>query len=168
MVMATQNPVESFGTYPLPEAQIDRFLLKLKIGYPSVEEEQQIIHDKSAPKGSISAVIGQEDVIWLCSAADRVTLDPDIERYIVELVAATRTNSRVLLGSSPRGSISLSRTSKVHALMAGRNYVIPDDVKYLAPFVLGHRMILTHEAKTEKIEPEKIVREILDSVIAPS
>ncbi|MCD8110726.1 MAG: MoxR family ATPase [Clostridiales bacterium] len=168
MVMATQNPVESFGTYPLPEAQIDRFLLKLKIGYPSVVEEQQIIHDKSTPKAGISAVVDREDVIWLCEAADRVAMDDDIERYIVELVAATRTNSRVVLGSSPRGSIALSRTAKVHALMAGRNYVIPDDVKYLAPYVLAHRLILTHEAKTEKIEPEKIIGEILDSVIAPS
>lgn len=168
MVMATQNPVESFGTYPLPEAQIDRFLLKLKVGYPSVEEEQQIIHDKTTVREGLSAVISKEDVIWLSSAADRVSMDPDIERYIVEIVSATRTNSRVLLGSSPRGSIALSRTAKVHALFAGRSYVIPDDVKYLAPFVLAHRLILTHEAKTDRIEPEKIVQEILDSVVAPS
>ncbi|MCD8364541.1 MAG: MoxR family ATPase, partial [Clostridiales bacterium] len=168
MVMATQNPVESFGTYPLPEAQIDRFLLKLQIGYPSVAEEQRIIHDKSAEREELSAVISREDVIWLCEAADRVAMDPDIERYIVEITSATRTNSRVLLGSSPRGSIALSRTSRVRALFSGRNYVIPDDVKYLAPYVLAHRLILTHEAKTDRIEPEKVIQEILDSVIAPS
>ncbi len=168
MVMATQNPVESFGTYPLPEAQIDRFVLKLKIGYPSVEEEQQIIHAKSTGGAELSAVITRDEVIWLTQIATKVYMDKDIERYIVELVSATRTNSKVTLGSSPRGSIALSRTAKVRALFSGRGYVIPDDVKYMAPYVLAHRLILSHEAKAQRIMPEKIIKEILDSVIAPS
>lgn len=168
MVMATQNPVESFGTYPLPEAQIDRFVLKLKIGYPSVEEEQRIVHSKTAGGGILSSIISREDVIWLTQMAGKVYTDPDIERYVVELVAATRTNSKVTLGSSPRGSIALNRTAKVRALFSGRGYVIPDDVKYMAPYVLAHRLILSHEAKAQRIIPEKIIQEILDSVIAPS
>ena len=167
MVMATQNPVESFGTYPLPEAQIDRFLIKLKIGYPQLEEEQTIIHMKAANAEKASAVVSKEDIVWLGDISSRVYTEPDIERYIVELVAATRSNAKVLLGSSPRGSIALNKTTKVLALFNGRNYVIPDDVKFMADYVLSHRLILTHEAKVDKIDPSLVVKEILDSVVAP-
>ena len=167
MVMATQNPVESFGTYPLPEAQIDRFLIKLSMGYPSVDEERAIIHNKTSGKKKAQPVVTKSDVIWLSSAAQRVFTEPAIERYIVQLTAATRNNSKIALGSSPRGSIALNIASKAYALSKGRNYVIPDDVKYLAPYVLAHRITLSHEAKTERISPEKIIADILDSVVAP-
>jgi MoxR-like ATPase len=167
MVMATQNPVESFGTYPLPEAQIDRFLIKLSMGYPSIEEEQNIIHKKSGGLKKCSAVVSKQDIIRLASAADRVHTDPAIERYIVEIVAATRKNSRVALGSSPRGSIALNTSAKVIALFRGRDYVIPDDVKYLAPFVLAHRITLSHEAKTERVTADKIIGDILDNILTP-
>lgn len=167
MVMATQNPLESFGTYPLPEAQIDRFLIKLSMGYPTIDEEQLIIHGGGRAKRELGAVISREEVLLLRELADRVWVEPDVERYMVEIVAATRHNSRIALGSSPRGSIALNSSSKVYALFRGRGFVVPDDVKYLAPFVLGHRISLSHEAKTEQIEPNALIQEIVNSVVAP-
>lgn len=167
MVMATQNPLESFGTYPLPEAQIDRFLIKLTMGYPTIEEEQRIIHGGSRAKNELRAVISRDEVLRLRELADRVWVEPDVERYIVEIVAATRHNSKIALGSSPRGSIALIGASRVYALFQARGYVVPDDVKYLAPFVLGHRISLSHEAKTEQTEPCELIREIVNSVMAP-
>ncbi len=167
MVMATQNPVESFGTYPLPEAQIDRFLIKIGMGYPTVDEERIIIHNGSKPKEQLQAVISKEEVLELRDLADQVVVSEDIERYIVELVAATRNNSKIFLGSSPRGSIALNTTSKVIALFHGRGYVIPDDVKYMAPYVLCHRIIMSQEAKAQHISADKVIQEILESVAVP-
>jgi len=167
LVMATQNPLESFGTYPLPEAQIDRFLLKLSIGYPTIADEQHILHSSKQAKRDLRAVVSRQDVLDLSSTADCVRVDDSISRYIVEIVAATRSNSMIELGSSPRGSISLYNSAKVYALFRGRGYVIPDDVKYLAPFVLGHRIILSHEAKTERIEATALIQRIVESVVAP-
>ena len=167
MVMATQNPLESFGTYPLPEAQIDRFLIKLSMGYPSIEEERRIIHGGAKAKAVISSVISRREVLELQELADRVWVEPDVERYIVEIVAATRQNARITLGSSPRGSIALNAAAKALALFRGRGYVIADDVKYLAPFVLGHRISLSHEARTERIEPNEMIRRIVEQVLAP-
>ncbi len=167
MVMATQNPLESFGTYPLPEAQIDRFLIKLSMGYPTVEEEQRIVHNGTKAKAAISAVITRQEVLELRELADRVWVEPAVERYMVEIVTATRHNSKITLGSSPRGSISLNAAAKVLALFRGRSYVIPDDVKYLAPFVLGHRISLSHEAKTERQDPNALIQEVVEQVLAP-
>lgn len=167
MVMATQNPLESFGTYPLPEAQIDRFLVKLSMGYPTLEEEQRIVHMGPGAKASVSAVISRGEVLELRELADRVWVDPAVERYMVEIVAATRSSARVTLGSSPRGSISLNAAAKVLALFRGRGYVTADDVKYLAPFVLGHRITLSHEAKTERLDPNTLIRELVEQVLAP-
>ena len=167
MVMATQNPVESFGTYPLPEAQIDRFMMKLSIGYPSLDEEQYIVHIGPQAKKALQPVISRQDVLDLRKTAERVWVDPAIERYIVEIVASTRQNSRILLGSSPRGSLSLYAASKVYALFQERGYVIPDDVKFLAPFVLGHRIILTHEAKTDEVDPNELIEQIVNSIVTP-
>lgn len=167
MVMATQNPLESFGTYPLPEAQIDRFLIKLSMGYPTIEEEQRIIHGGKRAKASLSAVISRDEVLALRALADRVWVDPAVERYMVEIVSATRHSSKITLGSSPRGSIALNAASKVLALFRGRSYVIADDVKYLAPFVLGHRISLSHEAKTERQDPVDLIQELVDQVLAP-
>ncbi|MCC8123607.1 MAG: AAA family ATPase [Oscillospiraceae bacterium] len=167
LVMATQNPLESFGTYPLPEAQIDRFLIKLSMGYPTVEEEQRIVHLGRAARVQLKAVISRAQVLELSALADRVRVDPAVERYIVEIVAATRTNAKITLGSSPRGSIALNNAAKALALFHGRGYVIPDDVKYLAPFVLGHRIILGHEAKTESVDPNALITAIVDGIVAP-
>jgi MoxR-like ATPase len=167
MVMATQNPLESFGTYPLPEAQIDRFLLKLSMGYPTIEEEQQILHGGSRAKAALRPVISREETLELQQLADRVWVDPAVERYVVEIVAATRQNPRITLGSSPRGSIALYAAAKVLALFRGRGYVIADDVKYLAPFVLGHRITLSHEAKSEGLDVNALIREIVSQVLPP-
>jgi MoxR-like ATPase len=167
MVMATQNPLESFGTYPLPEAQIDRFLLKLSMGYPTIEEEQQILHGGSRAKAALRPVISREETLELQQLADRVWVDPAVERYVVEIVAATRQNPRITLGSSPRGSIALYAAAKVLALFRGRGYVIADDVKYLAPFVLGHRITLSHEAKSEGLDANTLIREIVSQVLPP-
>lgn len=168
MVMATQNPLESFGTYPLPEAQIDRFLIKLSMGYPTIDEEQRIIHAGQTSKKALSSVISQQEVIQLSKTADMVWLDESIERYIVEIVAATRSNSKISLGSSPRGSLALTCASRVLALARGRGYVIPDDIKFLAPFVLGHRIILSHEAKTDRVDPNALINEIVNNIVAPN
>ena len=167
MVMATPNPLDSFGTYPLPEAQIDRFLIKLAMGYPTVEEEQRIIHKGKGAKTALAAVISRQEVLELQTLADRVWVDPAVERYMVEIVAATRSNPKITLGSSPRGSIALNAASKVLALFRGRSYVTADDVKYLAPFVLGHRIILSHEAKTGRLTPTNLISEIVGQVLAP-
>lgn len=167
MVMATQNPLESFGTYPLPEAQIDCFLIKLSMGYPSIEEEQRIVHAGGAAKAKLSAVISRQEVLDLRALADRVWVEPDVERYMVEIVAATRRHPKLALGSSPRGSLALNSGAKVLALFRGRSYVVPDDVKYLAPFVLGHRITLSHEAKAGQTDPKAQIGEIVDGVLAP-
>lgn len=167
MVMATQNPLESFGTYPLPEAQIDRFLVKLSMGYPTMEEEQRIVHVGAKAKAAISAVISRQEVLELRELADRVWVDPAVERYMVQIVTATRNNPKITLGSSPRGSISLNAAAKALALFRGRGYATADDVKYLAPFVLGHRITLSHEAKTEHLDPNTLIRELVEQVLAP-
>ncbi len=167
MVLATQNPLESFGTYPLPDAQIDRFLLKLSMGYPSIEEERRIIHGGRASKKSIRPVISRGDVVQLSAAADSVFVDESVERYIVEITAATRTHAGITLGVSPRGSIALYSASKALALMRGRDYVLPDDIKYLTPSVLAHRITLSSEAKLNRTRPEALIAEIVDGIAIP-
>ncbi|MCD8208122.1 MAG: MoxR family ATPase [Bacteroidales bacterium] len=167
LVLATQNPVESFGTYPLPEAQIDRFLLKLSLGYATLDEETEIISMTRQTKQELEPVISQEEMLELSSMAERVYMAPSLNRYIVELVGATRTSAETVLGSSPRGGIALHDASRAYALMKGKDYVTPEDIKYLAPYILGHRMILTHEAKLAHRTGLDIIRDILDSVVVP-
>lgn len=167
MVLATQNPLESFGTYPLPDAQIDRFLIKLSMGYPSVEEERKIIHNGKASKKKIGPVVTRQDVVALSDLAEQIRVDESIERYIVEIVTATRSHQSISLGVSPRGSIALHGASRVLALMRGRGYVIPDDVKYLAPSILAHRLSLSNEAKLNHIDPKTLIAEIVDSIVVP-
>lgn len=167
MVLATQNPIESLGTYQLPEAQIDRFMIKLSLGYPKLEDEISIVMFGKAAKKKISEVIASDDVVSLIETSAHVRIDRIVASYIVHIIAATRTNADIKLGSSPRGSIALYALAKAYALYQGRNYVIPDDVKYLAPYVLSHRIILTHAAKTEKKNPSDIIRNIVSSVVVP-
>lgn len=167
MVLATQNPIESLGTYQLPEAQIDRFMIKLSMGYPELEEEVAILlHGKQA-KREISYVVNQGDVVELIDWNDKVWVDELVATYIVHIVKATRTHADIRLGSSPRGSLALFAMAKAYAMYHGRNYVIPDDVKYLAPYVLAHRIMLTHTAKTEKKDPAEIIRNIVATVVVP-
>lgn len=168
-VMATQNPIEYEGTYPLPEAQLDRFLMKIKMGYPSHVEEIEVLRraEKSAPIETLNAVVTLEELIQLQQSVKEVTVDETIKSYIVDLASRTRKDPYVYLGASPRGSIALMRASQAHAFLKGRDYVTPDDVQYLAPFVFSHRMILRSEAKYEGITAEEIVERILAKTNVP-
>jgi len=166
MVLATQNPIESFGTYPLPEAQIDRFFVKITLGYPLFEEEAKVVTMSGRAK-SLQAVAGAEDVVNLQQLATRVTVHPMLVKYIVELVTATRNHPDLTLGSSPRGGIVIYKMSRAYALMKNRNYVLPDDIKYLAPYILAHRVMLTHDAKISRKSPGDVVKSILNTVLVP-
>ena len=168
MVLATQNPVDSFGTYPLPEAQIDRFLIKVSLGYPALEEEIRVVTGSRAAKRALKPVVTREDVLALRAAAEQVYVSPALARYLVELTAATRSHPDLLLGSSPRGGIALYNLARAYALAKGRDYVLPDDIKYLAPSVLAHRLTLTHEAKLAGKSGAQVIAEIVQSVLIPA
>ncbi len=167
MVLATQNPLESFGTYPLPEAQIDRFLIKVSIGYPELDDEMKVVAMEQSVKEHLQPVVTGGDILELREAAKQVYVSPMIVKYIVDIITATRNSPDILLGSSPRGGIALYRLCCAYALYQGRNYVIPDDVKYLAPYVLCHRIILSHEAKTNKKTAAQIIDSMLNSILVP-
>ena len=164
MVLATQNPIEQFGTYPLPEAQVDRFLIKLSMGYPAFEQEVHVLELGESAKKNLSAVIGSEDVLGVRNVAAEVTVSTMVMRYIVEIVTATRNNPEIQIGSSPRGGIALTALSRAYALLQGRDYVLPDDVKYLAPYVLCHRLSLAHEAKVQGRTAKDIIGSILSGI----
>lgn len=168
-VIATENNIEYQGTYPLPEGQLDRFMIRLSLGYPDGSEESLILdkHAVEHPLAKACQVISSEEVISLQRAARDVFLDASLRDYIVETVAATRNHPSVLLGASPRGSINLSQASRSLALLHGREYVLPDDIKTLAVPVLAHRLILKPEARMRKISPEDVVAEILSTVSVP-
>ncbi len=177
MVLATQNPIEQEGTYPLPEAQVDRFMLKLKITYPSKEEEKQILQRmaKSAPELTVDPVIEPSDILRLRLLTDEIYMDEKVEDYIVDIVQATRTpeqyglevGSLIQYGASPRATIYLTMASKAHALLQGRGYVTPQDVKAVGMDVLRHRVIITYEAEAEEKTSEDVVSAIFDNVAVP-
>ncbi|WP_462413153.1 AAA family ATPase [Neobacillus sp. Marseille-QA0830] len=168
-VMATQNPIEYEGTYPLPEAQLDRFLLKMKMGYPDINEEMEVLNraQKVPPIEDLQPVIDLEGLQELQNEAKEVYVDDTIKRYIVDIVHRTREYGSVYLGASPRGSIALMKAAQAYAFMFARNYVLPDDVQYLAPFVLSHRIILKSEAKFEGISAEDVVNRVVARVPVP-
>ncbi|PFQ48922.1 AAA family ATPase [Bacillus cereus] len=169
-VMATQNPVEYEGTYSLPEAQLDRFLLKLKMGYPTPEEEFEILNrmEKTNPLSHLQAITTIEELLYIQQSVREVNMDKAIKHYIVKLVTQTRTYNSIQLGASPRGSIALMKASQAYAFIHGRNYVIPDDVKFLAPYVLAHRLILKMEAKLEGITGEQVIAKIVARTTVPT
>ncbi|ASS70160.1 AAA family ATPase [Bacillus atrophaeus] len=169
LLMATQNPVEYEGTYPLPEAQLDRFLFKLRMGYPSVEEELEVLalQEKSHPIETMEPVITKEQFVRLQQEVQHVQVDASIKAYIVDLTHKTRQHPSVYLGVSPRGSIALMKAAQAYALMHNRDYVIPDDIQYLAPYSLPHRMILHSEAKFEGMQSEAVIREIISNAKVP-
>ena len=167
MVMATQNPLESYGTYPLPEAQIDRFLIKLAIGYPDFIEEVKMIHMGNRGKEMIGPVVTGNDIMTLRAAAEEVYVSVSMEKYIVEIIKATRNSSELTLGSSPRGSIALMRMSRVYAMSQGREYVVPEDIQYLVPYILGHRITRNHDAKAAGRTPEMILADMIGSIAVP-
>ena len=177
LVMATQNPIEQEGTYPLPEAQVDRFMLKVIVGYPSKEEEKQIIRmNNSGEFPKANKVVEPEDIIKARKVVREVYMDEKIERYIVDIVYATRTPADyglsdlagfISYGASPRASISLSMAAKAYAFIKRRGYVIPEDVRAVCPEVLRHRIGLTYEAEAENVVTENIIERIINAVIVP-
>ncbi|GIN42300.1 MoxR family ATPase [Heyndrickxia oleronia] len=168
-VMATQNPIEYEGTYPLPEAQLDRFLLKMKMGYPTKDEEIEVLTrtQKQAPIEGLDSVISLDELVELQDQVKEVYVDHTIKHYIVELSHYTRTHKSVYLGVSPRASIALMKASQAYAFLHGRDFIIPDDVQYLAPFVFSHRIILKADAKYGGKTAEDIIKEILHYVQVP-
>lgn len=168
-VMATQNPIEYEGTYPLPEAQLDRFILKLKMGYPTFAEELEMLERTSNnhPIETIEAVMSKEELVDIQEEVKEVYMDKNVQQYIIHLVSRTRENSAIYLGVSPRGSIALMRAAKAYAYIYGRDYVLPDDVKFLAPYVFSHRIILTSEARYEGMTNIDTIDSIVKSTHIP-
>lgn len=170
IVVATQNPIEYEGTFPLPEAQLDRFLLRLSLGYPSAEDEVEILamrHERKRDSASLEQVTRPEDFIAMRNAVEHVHISPDLEEYIVKIVAKTRTHSRIELGSSPRGSLALLKLSRAWAAINGRDFVIPDDVKDFVEPALGHRLIYDPNLWGNQRAEKEILAEILQSVPVP-
>src|SRR3989440_5077803 len=169
IVIATQNPIELEGTFPLPEAQLDRFLMRLRLDYPSQTEERLILRrfKEEQPLSELQPVVVAERLQTLQHLIRRVRVEPGIENYIVELVRATRTHSAIELGVSPRGTLALYRASQAYAAVSGRNYTIPDDVKHMARSVLSHRMITTSQARLHGRVMEQIVEDVLHTVPVP-
>lgn len=168
-VMATQNPIEYEGTYPLPEAQLDRFLLKIRMGYPTKQEEIEVLRraENTVPIDEIAAVLTIEQLIELKRQVREVHVEDNIKEYIVSLAQHTRHHENVYLGVSPRASIALMRASQSYAFMKGRDYVIPDDVQYLVKFVFGHRLMLKPEARYEGMTEEQVIDRVLRFVNVP-
>ncbi len=169
LVIATQNPVELEGTFPLPEAQLDRFLLRIKLGYPQESEEEDMLarFQSADPLANLQAVASSQEVIDHQVAVRHVYVDPVLRNYLVQIVQATRTHSDVELGASPRASIGLYRCSQAMAAIQGRDYVSPDDIKLLAPYTLAHRMILKSQARLRERTTEDVVVQILDQIPVP-
>jgi MoxR-like ATPase len=169
VVIATENPVEMEGTFPLPEAQLDRFLLRLEIGYPDPAGEAEVLrrHGQLEPLDQVTAVLGQEELAGLIAEARAVSASDDVLAYVVEICRQTREHRDVKLGVSPRGSLSLLRAARSHAFLDGRSYVLPDDVKAMAMAALAHRLILSPEAMVRSISAQSVVQDILESVPAP-
>ncbi|EPZ40957.1 hypothetical protein N007_17675 [Alicyclobacillus acidoterrestris ATCC 49025] len=169
-VLATENPIEFEGTFPLPEAQLDRFLLKFQMGYPSVEEELQILkgQQRRHPIDEIDAVVDPKEILaWRTSVRD-VRVDEELQKYIVALVQQTRNLTDVYLGASPRASLALFRAAQALAFISNRTYVIPDDVRFLAPYVLGHRLLLTADARLSGVGVDTVVNQLLNVVPVPT
>lgn len=169
MVLATQNPIEYEGTFPLPEAQLDRFLLRVQIGYPNQKDETEILgrQQLSHPVNSLKSVIEVEELLETIEAVKRIHVAEIIKRYMVDLVNRTRQHEDVYLGASPRGSLGLFRIGQVLAAQAGRNYVVPDDIKAAAVPVLAHRIIVSPAGRIRELTADRIVEEILDSLPVP-
>lgn len=168
-VIATQNPVEQFGTFPLPEAQLDRFFMRLSMGYPEFLEEKDILdrYISKDPLESLQSIVSLEDIDFVQNHFSEVYVSEEIKKYIIEIVAATRNHSNVELGCSPRASLNLMKASQAFAAILGRDYVIPEDIKEMAPVILSHRLILKNELRVGLEKPEDIIQDILNAVNAP-
>ena len=177
LVLATQNPIEQEGTYPLPEAQVDRFLMKVIIGYPTKEEEKQIVRQNiAAVKANVQALVKPEEILEIRKIVEKIYIDEKIEKYIVDIVFATRfpsdyglndLTSIISFGASPRASISMAIAARAYAFLRGRGYVIPEDVRAICHDVLRHRIGLSYEAEANNISADEVVSEILDKIAVP-
>lgn len=169
MVLATQNPIEYEGTFPLPEAQLDRFLLRIRLGYPTQSEEMEVLdrQQRIHPIENIGQVVGVEELLEAQAAIKEIYIDELVKKYMVELVRETRDHPDVYLGSSSRGALALYRLGQARAAMFGRDYVLPDDIKSLAAAALGHRIIVGPAARIKDVEQEAIVDDILAKVAVP-
>jgi MoxR-like ATPase len=170
VVLATQNPIEYEGTYPLPEAQLDRFLTRLGVGYPSREEEWEVLERRIAQRSDdvvLEPRAGAADLLAMRQAIERVHVDPAVGRYLVDVVAATRRSPRVQVGASPRGSLALLKLARSRAALLCRDFVVPEDVKAVAVAALAHRLTLRPELWVQRVRGEDVVRECLDSVPTP-
>jgi MoxR-like ATPase len=171
LVIATQNPIEYEGTYPLPEAQLDRFLVRLRVGYPSGDEEVAILKariDRATDEVELHAIVDAAELSAMQEGVEQVFVADSVTRYMVDLVEATRASARLQVGASPRGTLALLKLSRAHAVMDGRDYVVPDDVKAVAVPALAHRLILRPELWVQRVRAEQVVEECLASVPAPS
>jgi len=170
LVIATQNPIELEGTYPLPEAQLDRFVLRVAVGYPSVEEEREILERRRHRRDDharLAPVVTREELLAMQRALEDVFVSEAVERYIVDLVQATRRNHRVALGASPRGALAMLKLARAEAVLRGRDFALPDDVKAVAVPALAHRLILQPELWAARLSPAHVVEQLLTEVPAP-
>ena len=172
IVIATQNPVEHYGTFPLPESQLDRFMLRITIGYPSPEEEEKLLRTRKGrdPLESIGLVLTDKDLLELQDAVDRVRMDTSLTTYLMDIVSATRRSNLIQVGVSPRGSLSMYKLAQAHALAAGRDYCIPDDIKKLAVPAFAHRIVLSTDygpQATGASSADQVIRNIVESVPVP-
>jgi MoxR-like ATPase len=170
ITIATQNPIEYEGTFPLPEAQLDRFMIKLSVGYPSRDEERQILHDRHQRQNDhfdLQPITDSAGLVAMREATEQVYIDPDLELYIVDLVQSTRQHNKISIGASPRGALALLKLGRAWAAMQSRDYVIPDDVKHFVHPVLGHRIILDPDLWNSRVANKNILSEILASVPVP-
>lgn len=169
MVLATQNPIEYEGTFPLPEAQLDRFLLRLRLGYPSMADEIRVLEDQQLqhPFQTLKSVIKLKEILLAIESVKQIFISPIIKRYIVDLTTRTRLSADVYLGASPRGSLALARASQARAAMEGRDFVLPDDVQALATAVLAHRIIVSPAARLRDLSSDRILQEIIHATPVP-
>ncbi len=169
LVIATQNPIELEGTFPLPEAQLDRFFLRLRIGYPDESSEDEMVerHGRSNPFEGLNPVLSAEEIVAFSAALQRLYVDPEVRRYAVRIVRATREEPALELGASPRASLALFRAARAHAALEGRDFALPDDVKAMAPHVLAHRLILSSQARLRGRTAEDVLREVIERVPVP-
>ncbi|MEK7476566.1 MAG: MoxR family ATPase [Candidatus Coatesbacteria bacterium] len=169
MVVATQNPIEQQGTYPLPEAQLDRFLMRISLGYPTMAEEAEIVERQGLahPLDALASVMTAADVIAAQAAVRRITVKQPLTRYMAAICASTRNHPDLMLGASPRATLGLYRAAQAKSLLEGRNFATPDDVKAIAIPVIAHRLLLTHQARFSNRTAEQVVRDILNQVPVP-
>jgi len=169
LVLATQNPIEYEGTFPLPEAQLDRFLLRIRMGYPDKDSEISMLEAQqfSHPINQLEQAVSQEELINAQETVKQVYADDLVKEYIINLTTATRNHPDVYLGVSPRGSLALYRTGQALAAIRQRDYIIPDDIKYLAETTLSHRLIISPAARIKNVDPKEVIQDILSTVPVP-